>query len=190
MKVVKILAGVLVFVAVTVTAAHAQQMPASEPIWVGTTQSLSGRFAAEGKLQLEGLLMWVGDINARGALLGRRVELVHYDDQSDPDRVAMLYEKLIAEHQVDLLIGPYSSELTLRASDVAERHNFPMVTAAASADRIWDRGYRNVFGIDVLSSNYMDIAVTEAAKRGAKNVRCSTPKVISRKTSPGGCGGR
>ena len=140
------------------------------PILVGTTQSLSGRFAQEGRQQLEGMLMWMNDINARGALLGRRVELIHYDDHSDPDRVATLYDKLINERRVDLLIGPYSSELTMRATEVAERENFPIVTAAASADSIWNRGYKNVFGIDVPSSNYMDIAVAEAAARGAKSV--------------------
>ena len=146
-------------------AAAAQQ---EEPIRVGTTQSLSGRFAEEGRLQLKGLLMWMDDINARGELLGRPVELIHYDDHSDADRVEKLYEKLITERKVDLLIGPYGSELTLRATDVAERHDFPMVTAAASAEAIWNRGYRNVFGIDVPASNYMDIAVQEAAKHGAK----------------------
>ena len=140
------------------------------PILVGTTQSLSGRFQEEGRLQLEGLRMWTSDINARGELLGRKVELVHYDDESDPRRVATLYDRLINQHKVDLLIGPYSSELTLVATEVAERNNFPIVTAAASAETIWSRGYRNVFGIDVPSAEYMDIAIEEAASRGAKSV--------------------
>jgi branched-chain amino acid transport system substrate-binding protein len=138
------------------------------PILVGTTQSISGRFKEEGTSQLEGLRMWADDVNGRGELLGRPVKLVYYDDRSDPAQVTRLYEKLIKEDKVDLLIGPYSSELTLAATDVAERNDFPIVTTAASAERIWSRGYRNVFGIDVPSSNYMDIAVEEAAKRGAK----------------------
>lgn len=168
MRMMKTIASLLVAASLWLSApVSAQEV---QPILVGTTQSLSGRFAEEGRVQLEGLLMWVEDINARGALLGRPVQLVHYDDHSDPDRVAMLYDKLINERKVDLLIGPYSSELTLRATDVAEQNNFPIVTAAASADSIWSRGYKNVFGIDVPSSHYMDIAVEEAAKRGAKTV--------------------
>ncbi|MEP5763143.1 MAG: amino acid ABC transporter substrate-binding protein [Halieaceae bacterium] len=143
---------------------------AADVIRVGTTQSLTGRFAQEGTAQLEGLRMWVDDINARGALLGKRVELVHYDDHSDAERVTWLYGELINKHKVDLLIGPYSSELTMAASDVAESANFPMVTAAASADQIWNRGYKNIFGIDTPSSNYMDLAVSEAAEHGAKTV--------------------
>jgi branched-chain amino acid transport system substrate-binding protein len=143
---------------------------AEPPIRIGTTQSLSGQFKAFGTAQMEGLKMWVDDINARGMLLGRPVELVHYDDHSDAARSAWLYRKLINEDKVDLLIGPYSSELTLRASDIAEEYNFPMVAAAASADAIWERGYRNIFGIDTPSSNYMDPAVKAAAERGAKTV--------------------
>jgi branched-chain amino acid transport system substrate-binding protein len=141
---------------------------AAEPIRVGTAQSLSGRFATEGGDQLKGLQMWVDDLNARGQLLGRRVELVWFDDRSDPARVADLYRRLVEDEQVDLLIGPYSSELSLVATEVAEAAAFPIVTAAASANRIWERGYRNVFGIDVPSSNYMDIAVTTAAQKGAR----------------------
>ncbi|MDJ0878027.1 MAG: amino acid ABC transporter substrate-binding protein [Halieaceae bacterium] len=175
MKLINTLAALVLSLAATTQPIHAQQMPPQnatppEPILVGTTQSLSGRFAREGTQQLEGLLMWMNDINARGELLGRPVELVHYDDHSDVDRVEELYEKLITERKVDLLIGPYSSELTLRATEVAERHNFPIVTAGASADKIWSRGFRNTFGIDVPSSNYMDLAVEEAATRGAKTV--------------------
>ena len=125
--------------------AHALE---EDPIRVGATASLTGRFAALGTQQLEGLQMWVHDINARGALLGRKVKLVHYDDKSDPDTSAQLYERLIKDDQVDLLIGPYSSDLTLAASGVAERHNFPMVAAGAPSSAIWSQGYRNVFGID------------------------------------------
>jgi len=139
----------------------------AEAIRVGTTQSLSGRFATEGRHQFEGLQMWVDDLNARGQLLGRPVELVCHDDGSDPGRVAALYRQLIEQERVDLLIGPYSSELTLAATDIAEAAAFPIVTAAASANLIWGRGYRNVFGIDVPSSHYMDIAVAEAARHGA-----------------------
>jgi len=149
-------------------AQEASARPTRPPILVGTTQSLTGRFAREGAAQLAGLSMWEYDINTRGQLLGRPVRLVHYDDQSDAERTEALYERLIVEDKVDLLIGPYGSELTLRATDIAEKHNRPILTAAASAEKIWDRGYRNVFGLDVPAANYMDIAVQAAAERGAR----------------------
>jgi branched-chain amino acid transport system substrate-binding protein len=89
-------------------------------------------------------------------LLGRPVKLVHYDDRSDPATSARLYERLIKEDRVDLLLGPYSSDITLAASTVAEEHNFPMLTVGAAAEAIWERGYKNVFGIDVPARAYMD----------------------------------
>jgi branched-chain amino acid transport system substrate-binding protein len=57
---------------------------AGEPIKIGTTQALTGHYAEFGIEQLRGLQMWVADVNSRGALLGRPVELVHYDDGSRP----------------------------------------------------------------------------------------------------------
>jgi branched-chain amino acid transport system substrate-binding protein len=135
---------------------------AAETVRVGVTASLSGVYAGPGQEQLEGIKMWVHDINARGALLGRKVELVHYDDQSDPDTTRRLYERLITADKVDLLIGPYSSDLTLVASEVAERHDFPMVAAGAASSRIWSRGYRNIFQVDAPAREYMNLLIKSA----------------------------
>ncbi len=140
----------------------------ADTIRIGTTQSLTGIYKDFGQEQLRGLQMWVHDVNARGALLGQTVELVHYDDHSKADRSAWLYGQLIEKDKVDLLVGPYSSGITLAASTVAEQHNFPMVAAAASAEKIWQRGYKNIFGIDTPSANYMHIAISVAAEKGAK----------------------
>jgi branched-chain amino acid transport system substrate-binding protein len=143
---------------------------ADEPIRIGTTQSLTGPLADFGTNQLRGLQMWVGDVNARGELLGRPVELVHYDDGSDPERSAQLYQKLIEQDKVDLLIGPYSSAITMAASQVAEEHDFPMLTLGASADQIWEQGYSNIVGLDTPSSRYMDIAIEAAVTEGARTM--------------------
>jgi branched-chain amino acid transport system substrate-binding protein len=135
---------------------------AEETVRVGVTASLSGVYAGPGQEQLEGIKMWAHDINARGALLGRKVELVVYDDQSDPEVTKRLYEQLISRDKVDLLIGPYSSDLTLVASEVAERHDFPMVAAGAASSRIWSRGYRNIFQVDAPAREYMDLLIKSA----------------------------
>ena len=142
---------------------------ADEPIKIGTTQALTGHYAEFGTEQLRGLQMWVADVNARGALLGRPVELVHYDDGSRSARAEDGVRKLIEEDKVDFLVGPYSSALTLRASAVAEKHNFPMVASAASSEEIWSRGYRNIFGIDTPAENYLK-GLQAAIDAGAKTV--------------------
>ena len=141
---------------------------AADTIRVGTTQPLTGKFKDFGEEQLRGIQMWVRDINSRGSLLGKNVELVYYDDYSEAERSAVLYRQLIEKDKVDLLIGPYSSDTTLAASTVAEQYNFPMIASAASAEKIWQRGYKNIFGTDKPAANYMDIAIAVAQEKGAR----------------------
>jgi branched-chain amino acid transport system substrate-binding protein len=148
----------------------AQSAVAVEPIRVGMTVALTGPYAELGKMQYEGAQMWANDLNERGALLGRSVELVYYDDESDPAKSAELYEKLITQDGVDLLLGPYSSDITMAASSVAERHNFPMVATGAASSEIWARGYKNIFQIDAPASAYMDLPLEYAGQQGLKRV--------------------
>jgi branched-chain amino acid transport system substrate-binding protein len=138
-----------------------------EPITIGTTQALTGHYKEFGIEQLRGLQMWVSDVNSRGALLGRPVKLVHYDDGSRDAGTVAGFTKLIEEDKVDLLVGPYSSALTLNASLVAEKYDIPMVATAASAEEIWNRGLKNIFGTDTPAASYME-GISVARDAGAK----------------------
>lgn len=140
------------------------------PITVGVTVSLTGDYAELGIQQLDGMQMWADDLNARGALLGRKVKLVHYDDASSPEESARLYERLISRDKVDLLLGPYSSDITLAASSVAEKHNFPMVATGAASSEIWARGYQNIFQIDTPAAKYMDLPMKLAQEKGLTRI--------------------
>jgi branched-chain amino acid transport system substrate-binding protein len=146
------------------------QCALAESIRVGVTASLTGEYAKLGSDQLSGIRMWADDINARGALLGRKVEIVHYDDASNPEKGAQLYERLIRQDQVDLLLGPYSSDITLAASRVAERHNFPMVATGAASSAIWEQGFRNIFQIDTPAGQYMELPLQLASEKGLKRI--------------------
>ncbi len=83
----------------------------AEPIKVGMTMALTGGVAPIGKQVLAALQIWRDDVNAKGGLLGRPVQLVYYDDQSNPANVPGLYTKLIDVDKVDLLIGPYATNM-------------------------------------------------------------------------------
>lgn len=139
-------------------------------ITVGVTASLSGKYAELGQEQLNGMQMWADDLNARGALLARKVRIVYYDDQSSPEKTAELYDRLINQDRVDLLLGPYSSELTLVAAGVAEKNNFPMLAAGAGASEIWSQGYRNIFQLETPADQYMDHVIDFAAGKGLKRI--------------------
>jgi branched-chain amino acid transport system substrate-binding protein len=142
----------------------------AKDIVVGTSVALTGKYARTGQEQLQGFQMWIEEVNSRGGLLGRKVKLVHYDDESKPETGARLYEKLITDDKVDLLIGPYSSDVTMAASTVAEKHNFPMVSSGASSAEIWERGYKNTFGLYTLADLYMDQIIELGKSKGLKKI--------------------
>lgn len=96
----------------------------NEPIVVGSTLSLTGVFAATGKIHQIAGEEYVDRLNKNGGLLGRQVQWKVLDDQSDQARVGQLYEQLISQDKVDLLIGPYATPNILSAMAVAERHNY------------------------------------------------------------------
>ena len=96
--------------------------------------------------------------------------LKYYDDESKPETGAKLYEKLITDDKVDLLIGPYSSDVTLTASTVAEKHGMPMVSSGASSNEIWERGYKNTFGLYTLADIYMDQIIELGKAKGLKKI--------------------
>ena len=91
---------------------------AAEPIRVGLSMALTGSVAPIGKQVLTALQIWRDDVNAKGGLLGRPVELVFYDDQSNPTNIPQLYTKLIDVDKVDLLIGPYATNMVAPAIPV------------------------------------------------------------------------
>jgi len=71
---------------------------------------------------------------------------------------------------VNLLLGPYSSGVTLAASTTAEKHNFPTVSTGAASGKIWARGYKNVFGLYTPAEIYMDQILELAKEKGLSKV--------------------
>jgi ABC-type branched-chain amino acid transport systems, periplasmic component len=96
---------------------------AADPIKVGFSMALTGAVAPNGKQNLLALEIWRDDVNARGGLLGRPVELVYYDDQSNPNNVPGIYTKLLSVDKVDLLVGPYATNMIAPAMPVVMQAN-------------------------------------------------------------------
>src|SRR5258708_7106508 len=109
------------FLIAAVLAATAAQ--AADPIRIGLSVSLTGGVAANGKQDLLAMQIWTDDINAKGGLLGRPVELVFYDDQSSPANVPPIYTKLLDVDKVDLTVGPYATNMVVPALPVLMQHN-------------------------------------------------------------------
>jgi branched-chain amino acid transport system substrate-binding protein len=79
------------------------------PIKVGMSMAQTGGLAGGGKASLLGIEIWRDDVNARGGLLGRKVELVVYDDKSSASETPAIYSKLLDVDKVDLLFAPYAT---------------------------------------------------------------------------------
>ena len=106
---------------------------AADPIRVGTTMALTGGVAPIGKQVLAALQIWRDDVNAKGGLLGRPVELVFYDDQSNPQNVPGLFTKLIEVDKVDLLIGPYATNMVAPSIPILMQYHKTSVGILANA---------------------------------------------------------
>jgi branched-chain amino acid transport system substrate-binding protein len=91
---------------------------AQEPIKIGFSMALTGPLAANGKQALLGMKIWEEEINAKGGLLGRPVKLIYYDDQTNGSTVPGIYTKLIDVDKVDLVLGPYATNMAAPAMPV------------------------------------------------------------------------
>ena len=95
------------------------QASAQEPVKIGFGMSLTGGLAPNGKSALLGMKIWEEDINAKGGLLGRKVKLVYYDDQSQGSTVPGLYAKLLDVDKVDMIVAGYATGMIAPALPVA-----------------------------------------------------------------------
>jgi branched-chain amino acid transport system substrate-binding protein len=133
---------------------------------VGAVLSLSGRFANQGEQARRGLVLWAEAVGTAGGLPvqdpggSSSVELLVYDDESRSGPAASGTERLIVEDRVDLLVGPYSSVLTLAAAPVAERHHKVLWNHGGSTDAVAQRGFRFVVSLLSPASRYF-VAVLE-----------------------------
>lgn len=114
---------------------------AADPVRIGYSIAKTGLFAQAAPSQVTAYELWASQVNEAGGLdvAGERrpVELVWFDDESDPAKSAQIYEKLISDDKVDLLLAPWGTPHHLNVAGVVERHGFPMVgnTAASVAIR-------------------------------------------------------
>jgi len=95
----------------------------NEPVKIGYSMALTGGLAANGRSALLAHKIWEEDTNAKGGLLGRPVKLIYYDDQTNPAAVPGIYAKLLDVDKVDLIIGPYGTNLLAPAMPIAMQRN-------------------------------------------------------------------
>ncbi|MBU2409609.1 MAG: ABC transporter substrate-binding protein, partial [Gammaproteobacteria bacterium] len=146
------------FASLAVTAALAAPSfaLAQDTVKIGIALSQTGNLADSANHYWRGVELWRDDVNARGGLLGKKVEFVVYDDRSDPATSARLYERLITNDNVDLLISTIGSAQTATATAVAEKHKRVMINGGGASESIQTRGFKYIFQTAARISAYVD----------------------------------
>ena len=142
----------------------------SPPIRIGVSVGTTGQYAALGQNQVRGHQLCVKDANDKGGVLGRKLELLVEDDQSQPANAVKIYEKLIGQDKVDAVLGPYSSPITEVVADITERHKLPMIATGAATTSIFRKGRKFVFMLLSPAEGYLEGFVDLAARRGLKSL--------------------
>jgi branched-chain amino acid transport system substrate-binding protein len=144
---------------------------AADPIRIGFSIELTGPLAAVGKTGLLAFQIWAEDVNKKGGLLGRKVELVYYDDQGNPSNVPGIYTKLIEIDKVDLLVSSYGTNLVAPAMPIVMQKNrlfFGLFALGVNESFHYPKYFSMlVFGPDpkpTFSKGWFDIALKQNPK--------------------------
>src|SRR5258705_9077238 len=124
---------------------------AQEPIRIGVTQPLTGAFAASGNYVAQGAKIAEEVINAQGGVLGRKIQLVIEDNKSNPTEAVATAEKLISKDKVPVLLGAWSSTLTLAVMPKLMEYGVPMLGETSSSGKITVSGNPWIFRISPTS---------------------------------------
>lgn len=142
---------------------------AAKEVVIGFTASQTGKLNVEAIRQINGLNLWMEQVNAAGGVKlpdGTAVKFnaKYYDDESKKERVQELYTKLINADKADFLISPYSSGLADAAAVIAQQYNKIMITAGAASDSTYKKGYTLIYQTYTPASRYLTGAIDLLAK--------------------------
>ena len=132
-------------------AAFAGQAAAQDTIKIGVTQPLTGAFAASGNYVAQGAKIAEDEINKAGGVLGKKIQLVVEDNKSNPTEAVATIEKLVVKDKVPVVMGAWSSTLTLAVMPKLEEYEIPMVVETSSSGKITTSGNPYVFRISPTS---------------------------------------
>lgn len=116
-------------------------VPAADaPVRLGFSIAKTGMFASAAQSQVDTYNFWKDQVNAAGGLdiagKKRPIEFVSYDDQGNPAQAAKIYEKLITEDKVDLLLAPWGTSMHIGVAPVVERFKFPLIGNSAASTEL------------------------------------------------------
>src|SRR5215510_7155065 len=136
-------------------------------IRIGVIVPLTGSQAAFGEALKNGYLIALDEINARGGVLGKKLELDFYDDQSKPDQAVQGVSKLVDQDHVPILLGSFSSESTMAMIPAVAQHQVPLIIPIALADNLLDGKSPWIFRVGASAADYARATVAFLKDNGA-----------------------
>lgn len=186
---------VLAIAALAVVVAYSPQVSAQsgKPIKIGFSMALTGVLGAGGKSALIAMEIWRDDVNKKGGLLGRPVELVYYDDATTPAKVPAIYTKLLNVDKVDLVVSGYGTDVIAPAMPIVMRSGkvflglfgldvnhkfkydryFQIMPAGPNPAQDWSRGFFDIAKEKGLKSVALAGADAEFAQNAVKGARAN-----------------
>jgi branched-chain amino acid transport system substrate-binding protein len=143
------------------------QPAAANTFKIGVITSLTGSAAAFGQAHKNGYAIAVAEINAKGGVLGKPIELDYYDDQSKPDQAVQGVAKLVDHDHVPLILGAYSSESTRAIVPAVTQKQVPLIMPTATADNVMESGSQWVFRVCAGSGAYASATIDFLKNNGA-----------------------
>lgn len=186
---------VLAVAALAAVVAYSPQVSAQsgKPIKIGFSMALTGVLGAGGKSALIAMEIWRDDVNKKGGLLGRPVELVYYDDATTPAKVPAIYTKLLSVDKVDLVVSSYGTDVIAPAMPIVMRSGkvfmglfgldvnhkfkydryFQIMPAGPNPAQDWSRGFFDIAKEKGLKSVAIAGADAEFAQNAVKGARAN-----------------
>jgi branched-chain amino acid transport system substrate-binding protein len=161
MRLIKWTVGIVIVLALSLSVAG------QNTVKIGVITSLTGSQAAFGEAHKNGYAIALDEINATGGVLGKKVELDFYDDQSKPDQAVQGVSKLLDQDHVAMLVGAYSSENTKAIINPVTMHQVPLIIPTATADNILDSKSSWVFRICADANDYAKATIEFLKNNGA-----------------------
>jgi len=152
---------------VAFAAIFSQAVFAADTVKIGVITSLTGSQAAFGEAHKKGYAIALDEINAKGGVLGKKVELDFYDDQSKPDQAVQGVSKLVDQDSVPMLLGSYSSESTKAIIGPVTKSEIPLIIPTATADNVMDSHSAWVFRICAGANDYARTTMAFLKANGA-----------------------
>src|SRR5215471_728242 len=152
-----------------------------EAVKIGVITSLTGAQAAFGGAHKNGYQIALDEINAKGGVLGKKIELDFYDDQSKPDQAVQGVSKLLDQDHVSMLLGAYSSENTKAILNPVITHQVPLIIPTATADNVMDSKSPWIFRICAGANDYAKATIEFLKHNGSPK----TMAIVYEKTNFG-----